>query len=121
METSAQKQTTSKSYSFTIENDIINIKKMLVEILKEKDKNIIASKFINTIAKIIVSISMKYSDLPVVLSGGVFQNKVLLQNVIRAFKKNDIRYYIQSAVPINDGGISLGQAYYALNTKKGQR
>lgn len=120
METSAQKQTTSKSYSFTIEKGIITIKKMLVEILKEKDKNIIASKFINTIAKIIVSISMKHPDLPVVLSGGVFQNRVLLQNVIRAFKKNDIRYYIQSAVPINDGGISLGQAYYALNIKKGK-
>ena len=118
METSAQKKTTSESYLFSIENDSINIKKMLVEILKEKNKNIIASKFINTIAKIIVNISMKYPDLAVVLSGGVFQNKVLLQKVIRAFKKNGIRYYIQSKIPINDGGISLGQAYYALKKDK---
>jgi hydrogenase maturation protein HypF len=68
-----------------------------------------------------LEISKKYPTLPVILSGGVFQNKTLLQKVIQVFKKNDIKYYIQNQTPINDGGISLGQAYYSLNMdeKKG--
>lgn len=114
LETIAQKYHTSQSYSFVIDNNKIDIKEMLIEILKEKDKNIIASKFINTVAKIVVDISKKYPKLPVILSGGVFQNKVLLQKVIQDFKKSNIKYYLSTKIPVNDGGISLGQAYYAL-------
>jgi hydrogenase maturation protein HypF len=53
-------------------------------------------------------------NLPVVLSGGVFQNKTLLSLVMKKFDEENIKYYFSSKVPLNDGGISLGQIFYAL-------
>ena len=104
------------SYSYSINNETIEIKEVLLEILNEKEKNIIAAKFVNTLVKIMIAIAKKHSHLPVLLSGGVFQNKILLEKVIHAFKADGIRHYIQSQTPINDGGISYGQAYHVLMT-----
>ncbi|NLO91817.1 MAG: carbamoyltransferase HypF [Elusimicrobia bacterium] len=47
------------------------------------------------------------------LSGGVFQNRVLLQLVADGLKKAGLKGYFNSAVPANDGGISLGQCWAA--------
>jgi hydrogenase maturation protein HypF len=55
----------------------------------------------------------------VILSGGVFQNKTLLELVIKKFKTEDIIYYHQQHTPINDGGISLGQIKYYLEKNYG--
>jgi hydrogenase maturation protein HypF len=104
-----------ESYSYSIKDDIIDIKEMLVELLKEKDTSIIASKFLNTLVSMMLEISKRHTDLPVILSGGVFQNKTLLQKTMQAFKSIGVRYYVQNQTPINDGGISLGQVYHALH------
>ncbi len=49
----------------------------------------------------------------VVLSGGVFQNIFLLDNVCRMLKADGFEVFTHSRVPTNDGGISLGQAAIA--------
>jgi hydrogenase maturation protein HypF len=49
----------------------------------------------------------------VVLSGGVFQNTFLLENVCRMLKHESFEVYTHSRVPTNDGGISFGQAAIA--------
>lgn len=46
----------------------------------------------------------------VVLSGGVFQNDLLLRDVKSLFAHSALQIWTNSAVPPNDGGISLGQA-----------
>ncbi|WP_373070596.1 carbamoyltransferase HypF [Sulfurimonas sp.] len=76
------------------------------------DENLV-SKFINTLVKIVIDISKK-EKLDVILSGGVFQNKTLLELIIKGLKKEKIKYYYQQDTPINDGGISLGQIYYYI-------
>ena len=76
------------------------------------DKNLV-STFINTIVKIIVDISLKEA-IDVILSGGVFQNKTLLELTIKELEKQNIKYYYQKQTSINDGGISLGQIYYGV-------
>ncbi len=76
------------------------------------DKNLIR-KFYATTIIIILDIAKK-ENLPIILSGGVFQNKVLLKNLIYHLKKEKIRYYINKTIPTNDGGISVGQAWYIL-------
>jgi len=50
----------------------------------------------------------------VILSGGVFQNKTLLELVIKKLKDENIKYHHNQKTPTNDGGISLGQIYYAI-------
>jgi len=50
-----------------------------------------------------------------VLSGGVFQNRVLLELGKAALERKGFRVVSNEKVPANDGGIALGQVYYALN------
>ena len=49
----------------------------------------------------------------VVLSGGVFQNSLLLTGLINVLEKRKFKVFSHSKVPANDGGISLGQALVA--------
>jgi hydrogenase maturation protein HypF len=54
----------------------------------------------------------------VALSGGVFQNRLLLQDLKNLFTTGPYEVWTNSAVPANDGGISLGQAAIAALGKK---
>ena len=49
----------------------------------------------------------------IVLSGGVFQNELLLENLQSLFGNESLEVWTNHAVPANDGGISLGQAALA--------
>jgi hydrogenase maturation protein HypF len=49
----------------------------------------------------------------VALSGGVFQNLLLLGTVVDLLEARGFRVLTHSRVPPNDGGISLGQAVVA--------
>jgi hydrogenase maturation protein HypF len=49
----------------------------------------------------------------VVLSGGVFQNELLMEDLKSLLKDGSLQVWTNHAVPPNDGGISLGQAALA--------
>ncbi|MGA9307655.1 MAG: carbamoyltransferase HypF [Candidatus Sulfotelmatobacter sp.] len=49
----------------------------------------------------------------VVLSGGVFQNELLLEDLKSLLSNGSLQIWTNHAVPPNDGGISLGQAALA--------
>ncbi len=55
-------------------------------------------------------LSKKYKIKVVVLSGGCFQNRVLLEGFYNYLRKIGLKPYINLKVPPNDGGLSLGQA-----------
>jgi len=95
------------SFEYEIKNNIINIKYDFFDTQ-------IVSKFINTLVKIIVNISIK-ERLDVILSGGVFQNKILLELLIKELSNKNIKYYYNQETAINDSGISLGQIWKYLN------
>jgi len=94
------------NFSYTFQNNIIDIK------FNFFDKNIV-SKFYTTLRNIIIDISLK-ENLPVILSGGVFQNKTLLESTCQALDKHNIKYYYNKTTSINDGSIALGQIWYFL-------
>jgi hydrogenase maturation protein HypF len=77
----------------------------------------ISSKFHNAIADIIIGMCItirKASGLDrVVLSGGVFQNNLLIERTFVLLEKNNFKVYTHHRVPPNDGGIALGQAIIA--------
>ena len=49
----------------------------------------------------------------VALSGGVFQNRLLLGKSVAGLESAGLKVYTHHQVPCNDGGISLGQAVIA--------
>jgi hydrogenase maturation protein HypF len=56
--------------------------------------------------------------LPVVLSGGCFQNARLAESIVRGLRP-EFRVYLHERVPPGDGGIALGQAMVAAATARG--
>jgi hydrogenase maturation protein HypF len=62
------------------------------------------------------SLSRDFHLDTVVLSGGVFQNELLLSDLKALFSGGPLEVWTNHAVPPNDGGISLGQAALAALT-----
>jgi hydrogenase maturation protein HypF len=78
---------------------------------------LISLKFHNTVAEIITTmcklIARKTGVIQVALSGGVFQNRLLLRLTTSALLRDNFSVITHHLVPCNDGGISLGQAVIA--------
>jgi len=96
----------TKVFKYKIVDEIINIE------FDFFDKDLV-SIFINTLVQIVLDIS-KIEKVEVILSGGVFQNRTLLELTCKELKQAKINYYHQQETAINDGGIALGQIYYVL-------
>ena len=112
-----------RAYDFELElisgHYIINTDKLWVAILEDLNSNLdradIAYKFHLSLGKLLVNSVLKlrqeHSFDIVVLSGGVFNNKLLLELIQGLFDKiNNMTLLIPSQIPLGDGGISLGQA-----------
>lgn len=65
------------------------------------------------IADACVHLGAKLDAQRVALSGGVFQNALLLSRVEQLLRERELVVYTNHQVPANDGGISLGQALIA--------
>jgi hydrogenase maturation protein HypF len=93
---------------------MIEWKPMIAAILQEPDVSLISAKFHNTLAAIILAVAQQIGEPCVVLTGGCFQNRMLLEKSIRALRTAGFSPYWQQQVPPNDGGIALGQILGAL-------
>ena len=89
------------------------IKSVVIEVIDGIDKELIARRFHNTIIKFTIELCeilrKEYNLSSVVLSGGVFQNEILLINIYKELIKRDFKVYIHEQIPANDEGISIGQ------------
>jgi hydrogenase maturation protein HypF len=102
---------------------------MICEIISDinsgVDKEDISAMFHNTVSQAIVKmcslIKSKENIKKVVLSGGVFQNDLLVSLVTDALNNNGFEVYNHNIVPPNDGGIALGQAVVAMAKQIGNR
>lgn len=81
---------------------------------------LISAKFHNTLTEMIVDIAKKIGREKIVMSGGCFQNKYLTERTIARLSETGFKPYWHQRVPTNDGGISLGQMFVALNRIKRQ-
>lgn len=75
----------------------------------------IAARFHTTLAEMIVALAVQAEETRVVLSGGCFQNRLLLERAVDRLKKAGFEVYWPQAVPCNDGGLALGQAFVAVH------
>ena len=109
--------TITESFPLEIDNGVIKLEAMIQAIVAMDDKRTIVSMFFNTVTEMIFQIAKKYPEQVLLFSGGVFQNRVLVSKIIKRCKEEDRTCYFQNETAINDGGISLGQAWYALHQK----
>lgn len=121
----AASEPSEDDYDYEIYSDegrlVFDYRALVREAAEDKAKGvsvgIIASKFMNTLSHMAVTISMGIRERTglnlVVLSGGVFQNMYLLGRLKRQLEKQGFKVYTHSRVSANDEGISLGQALIA--------
>lgn len=92
------------------------VKRLCDGVQNGEDKNRLAYEFHSLLADMTAQACKNISERTGVkvcaLSGGVFQNKLLLKMVKCRLEKMGLRVLIHSLVPANDGGIALGQAFY---------
>ncbi len=102
----------NEAYPFEIEGRQINWVPTFLALLSDKEVEKIPSRFINTLARISLSVAREVGIQKVCLSGGVMQNAPLVEKIKERLQAEGFEVYTHRSVPPNDGGISLGQAVY---------
>jgi hydrogenase maturation protein HypF len=116
---------TAKPYPFAVtetENgSIIRLKELFSSMVQDLRANesigVISARFHRSIADISVDVCKRARALTrlseVALSGGVWQNQILLDLVRDGLKQEGFIVYFHKQVPTDDGGLALGQAVVA--------
>lgn len=89
------------------------IKELWADVMKQRGRDIIAARFHNTLAEMMMAVAKLVRVDNVVLTGGCFQNAYLTERAVRRLQQEGFRPYWHQRVPPNDGGIALGQALVA--------
>jgi hydrogenase maturation protein HypF len=112
----------AQSYPYVIDNDgTIRLKGLLsslvADIRAQKSIEVIAACFHKTVADMAIDSCVRArrstSINEVALSGGVWQNQILLSTVKDGLEQAGFVVYFHQQVPTNDGGLALGQAVIA--------
>lgn len=87
------------------------------DLCRELPLSRIAGRFHFTIAAMLTAACNlareRYAIEKVALSGGVFQNRILLEEILMRLRAQGFQVYTNRRVPPNDGGLCLGQAAVA--------
>ncbi|MFK5949851.1 MAG: carbamoyltransferase HypF, partial [Methylococcales bacterium] len=106
------------AYPFSISQGIVDPSPMWKLLLNDISNAVsvadISAKFHKGLSLIIqdqaYELTKEHNIETIVLSGGVFQNKTLFEDVYKGLNNSGLRVLSHKIVPANDGGISLGQA-----------
>jgi len=121
LEHMARASSSAASYPFPIARDELDFRPLLAAVAHDRargrDPGDIARAFQRGVAQGLCrgakALCEEHGVDTVVLSGGVFQNELLLEDVKPLLETESIRIWTNAAVPPNDGGVSLGQAALA--------
>lgn len=99
----------------------IDMRSTIVSLVRELQQGspsgLLAAKFHNTVAAVIIEVCQRLRACTglnqVCLSGGTFQNVVLLTRAVAGLQGCGFEVFLHAQVPPNDGGIALGQAVIA--------
>ena len=85
----------------------------LLQVKRErKDVCAAALGFHYAVVNMVIGMAESMGVKQVILAGGCFANRILLESCTKELQKKDFQVYYNEAVSCGDGGISLGQAYY---------
>jgi hydrogenase maturation protein HypF len=89
------------------------IRGALGDIKNGGSRGAISAKFHNMLVQSIVAVARRIGEPTVVLSGGCFQNRLLIERAVKRLREENLRPYWHQRIPPNDGGIALGQTVAA--------
>jgi hydrogenase maturation protein HypF len=109
------------AYPFPLTDDGLDFRPLLNAVVRDRLRGRAISEVARAFqhgvaegtAEAIVRLCHSCSIDTVVLSGGVFQNELLLEDLRSLLEPRQLEIWTNHAVPPNDGGISLGQAALA--------
>jgi hydrogenase maturation protein HypF len=121
LEQLARKAPLAEPYAFPFLSDELDFRSLLRGIIEDRlrgrDLSLIARAFQRGVAQglcdAVLTLCEEKGTETAVLSGGVFQNELLLEDVKSLLEQTRLRVWTNHSVPPNDGGISLGQAALA--------
>ena len=107
-------------YPYSVVADTIDFRETIRAIARDDSaRGVRSARFHNTVSAAIAEacrrIRLAEGLSGVCLSGGTFQNAYLLSHTTQLLRAAGFRVFTHSAVPPNDGGLSLGQAVIASN------
>lgn len=95
------------------------LRELVTDIKNETPINRISTRFHAGVSEMVKSVCHEmrnqFGTNIVALSGGVWQNMVLLTKTVSLLEVNDFQVLIHTQIPANDGGLSLGQAAIAIH------
>ena len=112
------------SYPFEIADGAADPAPLWAEMIADWRANlplpILSARFHNSIARLALDLCIKIrtesSTRSVALSGGVWQNRVLLAKTTLLLREAGFQVLTHHQIPTNDGGIAIGQAFIAART-----
>ncbi len=114
-----QQQTTAYPYEIILNDGVREIcfkpmwKELLDDMTRAKPQELMARRFhqtmIDAISSLAKMIATEQQISTIALSGGVLQNRLLLEGVQASLLAAGLQVLIPSRVPLNDGGLALGQ------------
>ncbi|MDX2126981.1 MAG: carbamoyltransferase HypF [Aeromonas hydrophila] len=75
----------------------------------------LAAGFIRAISNLVITLAERFPGYPVALGGGVFQNRVLMDQLVPALEAAGRQVLTSETLPLNDGGIAAGQLWFAIH------
>ncbi|NJR56583.1 MAG: carbamoyltransferase HypF [Acaryochloris sp. CRU_2_0] len=120
---------TDEAYPYQYQQDtagtlVLDWQPMLTAILKDQEPiGVISAKFHNTLVAMIGAIADHMGIEQVLLTGGCFQNRYLLEAAMQQLQGQGFIPHQHQQIPPNDGGIAVGQllgASWTLQQSKGE-
>ena len=114
-----------KGYPFRLRSGgnawIVETQETLAAVVKDllagQSAGVVSSRFHRTMAEMVVALCERLREEngtgAAALSGGTFQNLLLLDQVVQLLEEKGFTVYRHRRVPTNDGGLALGQAILA--------
>lgn len=75
----------------------------------------LAAGFIRAISDLVIALAERFPGYPVALGGGVFQNRVLMDQLVPGLEAASRQVLTSETLPLNDGGIAAGQLWFAIH------
>lgn len=111
-------QSETHGYSMPLNGDEVDWRPMLRELLLDRvqgvSPGVMAMRFHRGLALAISTVCSQFPTLPVVLGGGVFQNRLLVELVAEGLRGHPAPVGLPGVIPPNDGGLAAGQLAIGL-------